>query len=127
MGVVGRWIVGSGTLIAEASLHDPGEFALQSRRRRGNRLVELTDVYTHPFSRGQGWSRLAVSAALGYADKRGWDVCLRVCVYGTPGTPATKRSRAPEAALLRFYLSLGFVECGYTLEREMLRRWSGLE
>lgn len=105
--------------MAEASLHDVGADELSAFGRAGAKLVELTDVHAHPFCRGKGWSRLAVEAAMEYADKRDWDVYLRVCVYGTVGKRVPRLTTTQLAA---FYTSLGFKPVGPSLELQMVRR-----
>lgn len=122
MGVdfVGRWVVGEGRVTAEASLYLCGQFEVGLHQREGHRLVELTDVYAHPFCRGRGWARVAAGAAIAYADRKQFDLYLRICVYGTVG----KRVRRLDHAQLKaFYKSLGFVDLDVS-QKEMVRRWA---
>lgn len=114
--VVGRWVVGTGGFLGEATLQGLLETDYYVRRSDEEpSYVELTNVYVHPQRRGRGWGAAVVEAALTHAERRGWPVFLRAIPYG--------KEPADLDQLIRFYRSYGFRQLRRGDARELIKRW----
>lgn len=74
--------------------------------RQPHEGVKLTDVYTTPSLRGQGYGRRVVGSLLAHAADQGWPVFLYVKPYGWGQGKLTRQG------LAQFYRSLGFCDVG---------------
>lgn len=92
----GRWYIDKG----EVSLFDFDSIKFPQLKNINSRIVELTNFFVPRKSRGRGYGRILVEAALAYARRYKWAVIIRIHPYDN--------EPLSEEALKKFYKKFGF-------------------
>lgn len=119
-----RWVIGAGGVQGSIELTAAPADVAGVLCRPGFKLCFMSHLYLHPSLRGKGYSADLLRAALGWADRHGYDVWLYCAPYG-PQTVRGKPVRQNVAALKRLYRSWGFRHTrAACYENAMVRRCS---
>lgn len=119
-----RWVVGAGGVKGSIQLEPAPADVAAVLSRPGFGLCFLSHLYLHPSLRGKGYSEPLLRAALGWAEKRGYDVWLYCAPYG-PARVRGKVVRQNVAALKKLYRRWGFRHTrAARYENAMVRRCS---
>jgi GNAT superfamily N-acetyltransferase len=121
---VKRWTLGAGGVQGSVELSPAPADVAGVLSRPGYRLCFLSHLYLHPSLRGKGYSEPLLKAALGWADRYGYDVWLYCAPYG-PARVRGKAVRQNVTALKRLYRRWGFRHTrAACYENAMVRRCS---
>lgn len=112
-----QWTVDEGKLFSSVILLTPGKAQTKIHKRRGTKLLHLTELWVPPRLRGGGHARCLLETVAKWADTECVDLWLYCVPYGV-------RPKMSIDKLMLLYQDYGFeVTEGSTDDVEMIRRY----